>query len=112
MRKVRSVLVMLLAMALLIVVMAPAAFAGYLETESGYNSCGGYPMEVFTSVRADGPHMHTIVHSSLYVQDYGYTHYSYKYSNETAASWATSGGHTPTGYYSFASSGGFCRYDP
>lgn len=107
----RSVFVLATAFALLIA-LTGVALAAYLETESGTLNCGGYPMHIYTRVHADGSHAHTILHSSTFYGDVGYVRNTYKYSNETNTSWATSGGHVPPGYYDFSGSGGFCYYDP
>ncbi|MEN8040686.1 MAG: hypothetical protein ABFR95_04195 [Actinomycetota bacterium] len=104
----RRVFAVTLVAAMVVVLLAVPAFA-YLDGESGTKSCGGYPMELYTKVHADGGHKHKVNSAVQTYGDVGYVRSTYYYSGYSAGDWWTEGG---IGYYSTSSSGGYCRYNP
>ena len=86
------------------------ASAGYKATESGTENCPG-SFDVYTRVRADGAHAHTIAHSTSYYSDLGYVRNTYKYSGSSSAAFTISGGYDggSNGYYDYATSDAYCQ---
>ena len=99
----RRIVVILAVIAMVVAMLAVPALA-YYGSESGTISCGGYPMELYTKVRADGTHQHRVNSVYRFYSDVGYVHSTYYYSGYSAGDWWTWGG---IGYYDYSASDGW-----